>query len=46
MTSDPYESKNLATDPAFADILEKYKALLKAKQKELHDPWVMKWEYE
>ena len=46
VATDPYESKNLATDPAFADVLEKYKTLLKEKQKELHDPWVMKWEYE
>ena len=46
VATDPYESKNLATDPAFADVLEKYNTLLKAKQKELDDPWVMKWEYE
>lgn len=43
---DPHESKNLADNPEYADILEKYKALLKQKQKELNDPWITKWDYE
>jgi N-sulfoglucosamine sulfohydrolase len=43
---DPHESKNLADNPEYADILDKYKGLLKQKQKELNDPWITKWDYE
>ncbi|PQO43486.1 sulfatase [Blastopirellula marina] len=43
---DPHETKNLAKDPAYASTLEEYKAKLKAEQKRLHDPWVMKWDYQ
>lgn len=43
---DPDESKNLADSPDHADDLKNYKAKLKALQKELSDPWVMKWDYE
>ena len=46
METDPHESLNLANDPAYAEVLEEYKAKLKAKQKELNDPWIMKWSYE
>ncbi len=46
METDPHESLNLANDPAYAEVLEDYKAKLKAKQKELNDPWIMKWSYE
>ncbi|RCS54919.1 heparan N-sulfatase [Bremerella cremea] len=44
--TDPHEELNLAEDPAYAKVLEEYKQKLKAKQKELDDPWIMKWEYE
>ncbi len=43
---DPNESENLAENPEFAEILEEYKAKLKAFQKEMGDPWIMKWNYE
>ncbi|MCC9607325.1 sulfatase [Blastopirellula sp. JC732] len=46
MERDPNETKNLAGDPAYASTLEEYKAKLKADQKRLHDPWVMKWDYQ
>lgn len=43
---DPDEAVNLADDPKYADTLERYQEKLKAFQKEMHDPWIMKWEYE
>ena len=43
---DPTESKNLASDPAYAAKLDEYKKKLKAYQKQMQDPWIMKWEYE
>ncbi|QEF97020.1 Arylsulfatase [Stieleria maiorica] len=46
MRTDPNESTNLATSAGHADVLEKYKAKLKAMQKEFDDPWILKWTYE
>ncbi len=46
ISQDPYEKDNLATDPKYAEVLDKYKAKLKAHQKLMHDPWIMKWDYE
>ena len=46
MTSDPCEIKNLADYSEFSDILDKYKTLLRSKQKVVDDPWITKWEYE
>ncbi|MBM80901.1 MAG: heparan N-sulfatase [Planctomycetaceae bacterium] len=44
--ADPNESKNLAINPQFAKVLEAYQAKLKAFQKRMQDPWIMKWDYE
>ena len=44
--SDPDEAVNLANDPNYADALKKYQAKLKAFQKSMDDPWIMKWDYE
>lgn len=46
MSADPQESRNLALNPQYADLLEEYKTRLKQMQKDLQDPWIMKWEYE
>jgi N-sulfoglucosamine sulfohydrolase len=46
MRYDPNETKNLADDPKYAKIIEGYKARLKKFQQEMHDPWVLKWDYE
>jgi len=46
MTKDPFESSNLAQDPAYADVLERYKQKLKSHQKRTWDPWFLKWQYE
>lgn len=46
IANDPDESLNLASDPGYAPQLEKYQRLLREKQQQLDDPWVMKWDYE
>lgn len=43
---DPHESKNLALDREYNEVLLKYQAKLKTLQKEMRDPWIMKWDYE
>jgi N-sulfoglucosamine sulfohydrolase len=43
---DPQEGHNLALSTEYADILEEYKQKLKAYQKKMQDPWIMKWDYE
>ena len=44
--SDPNEGENLASRPEFQEVLREYQQKLKAFQKEMEDPWIMKWEYE
>tara|TARA_R110002073_G_scaffold202032_1_gene361363 strand:- start:16176 stop:17732 length:1557 start_codon:yes stop_codon:yes gene_type:complete len=46
IAADPNETSNLADSEGHKDILERYKAKLKAMQKEMQDPWIMKWDYE
>lgn len=46
IAADPHETTNLADSEGHRDILEKYKGKLKAMQKEMDDPWIMKWDYE
>ena len=46
LKSDPYESKNLADNPEYTEILEKLKKELRNWQMETEDPWVVKWSYE
>ena len=46
MKNDPSETKNLADDPKYADVLKEYQARMKKLQKELNDPWIIKWRYE
>lgn len=46
IAADPHETTNLAESEGHKDILENYKAKLKAMQKEMEDPWIMKWDYE
>jgi N-sulfoglucosamine sulfohydrolase len=43
---DPEEAHNLANSTEFTEVLASYKAKLKAFQKEMSDPWIMKWDYE
>ena len=43
---DPWEKNNLAANPEYAEVLKEYQEKLKNKQKELDDPWIMKWRYE
>ncbi|MEO2014825.1 MAG: sulfatase [Fuerstiella sp.] len=44
--NDPYEQKNLALEREYNDVLVTYQKKLKALQKEMQDPWIMKWDYE
>ncbi len=44
--NDPHESKNLAKDPKYKDLLETYKKKLKEFQRKMNDPWILKWKYE
>jgi N-sulfoglucosamine sulfohydrolase len=46
ISSDPGESRNLAGDPGFKGLLEKFKDKIKEMQKRTEDPWIMKWQYE
>ena len=43
---DPNEATNLAGDPAYTEVLRQYQEKLRAFQKEMDDPWILKWEYE
>ena len=44
--ADPHESTNLADSPGHGDILKLYQEKLKSMQKQMDDPWIMKWNYE
>ena len=46
LSKSPAESKNLAQNSDFAEVLETYKKKLKEFQKKTRDPWIMKWRYE
>ncbi len=46
IANDPDESTNLANSDGHKDVLETYKAKLKQMQKDMDDPWIMKWDYE
>jgi N-sulfoglucosamine sulfohydrolase len=46
LENDPWETRNLSANPAFAGELERLKKKLKAFQERTDDPWIMKWEYE
>ena len=46
VSSDPAETRNLASEARFADTLATYKERLKAMQQRTGDPWIMKWRYE
>jgi N-sulfoglucosamine sulfohydrolase len=46
IAKDPYEANHLAGDPSFTEVLREYQETMKAFQKEMDDPWIMKWEYE
>ena len=46
VVADPWESKNLAANPAHAEALEELKERLREFQKRTADPWLLKWHYE
>jgi N-sulfoglucosamine sulfohydrolase len=46
LESDPHELKNLAADPAEADVLADLRARLRAWQTKTRDPWLVKYQHE
>ncbi|NWK55844.1 sulfatase [Verrucomicrobiaceae bacterium N1E253] len=46
IAKDPDETNNLASNPEYAELLERYQKKLKQSQRETSDPWVLKWNYE
>lgn len=46
LEADPFESRNLADDPAYADVLARLKRKLREFQQKTNDPWILKWDRE
>ncbi|HJZ90286.1 MAG TPA: sulfatase/phosphatase domain-containing protein, partial [Gemmataceae bacterium] len=46
LSKDPDELKNVAADPAYADVLKDLRAKLKDWQTATKDPWLVKYRYE
>ena len=46
LENDPHESKNVAGDPKYADVLKDLRARLKDWQVKTKDPWVVKYTHE
>ncbi len=46
MADDPYESVNLAYNPAYAGVLEEMKEKIRLFQEKTRDPWIIKWTHE
>ena len=40
LEKDPHEMKNVADDPAYADVLKDLRSQLMARLKETNDPWL------
>ena len=43
---DPYETTDLASDPAYALVLAAHQQKIRAFQARTSDPWIVKWEYQ
>jgi N-sulfoglucosamine sulfohydrolase len=43
---DPQEFRNVAEEPAYADIFKELTTKLKSFQEKTQDPWVVKYEHE
>ena len=46
LENDPYESTNLAGDPAYSLQLEELKEKIRQFQERTGDPWILKWEHQ
>jgi len=46
LENDPYETRNLAENPAYKEELEGLKKNLYAFQERTNDPWILKWEHQ
>jgi N-sulfoglucosamine sulfohydrolase len=46
LENDPYETRNLASNPSYGLELQRLKEKLHDFQKETNDPWIIKWEHQ
>ena len=46
LETDPWETRNLAENPAYSDELDTLKKKLYVFQERTNDPWILKWNYE
>ena len=46
LEKDPWESKNLAGDPQYAEVLAELQAKLRQWQKQTGDPWIIKYQHD
>jgi N-sulfoglucosamine sulfohydrolase len=46
LEKDPHELKNVAADPAYAEVLKDLRERVKAWQTKTRDPWLVKYRYE
>ena len=46
LQADPAETRNLADEPQYADLVQSFCARLKSFQERTRDPWLHKWDYE
>jgi N-sulfoglucosamine sulfohydrolase len=46
LESDPFETRNLAENPAYRKELELLKKKIQTFQERTNDPWILKWEYQ
>jgi N-sulfoglucosamine sulfohydrolase len=46
LETDPWETRNLAGNPAYTQVLESLKEKIYDFQERTNDPWIVKWEHE
>jgi N-sulfoglucosamine sulfohydrolase len=46
LRTDPWESKNLASDPEYAEVLAELQREMRNFQMRTSDPWLLKWDYQ
>ena len=46
LRTDPWESKNLASDPEYAKVLAELQREMRNFQMKTSDPWLLKWDYQ
>jgi N-sulfoglucosamine sulfohydrolase len=46
LENDPYETRNLAKNPAYGRELQLMKEKIYAFQERTNDPWILKWDHQ